>query len=89
MATVDLRRSVLEYVKNADKRFLRLVKALADNYGEEDGRISVQQYHKELEASEQEIESGNFHTQEQVRQIIDGWEKNNLVGPCSLTAGES
>jgi hypothetical protein len=75
MATLDLRQSVLEYIKNADNRFLRLVKAMADNYNDDDDRISVGQYNKELEASEKEIQSGNFHTQEQVRQIIDGWEK--------------
>lgn len=36
-------------------------------------RISVEQYNKELEASEKEIESGNFHTQEQVRKIASQW----------------
>ncbi|HUH48126.1 MAG TPA: hypothetical protein VLZ54_13285 [Arenibacter sp.] len=75
MATLDLRQRVLEYVKNADNRFLRLVKAMADNYNDDDDRITIEQYDKELEASEKEIESGSFHTQDQLRQIIDGWEK--------------
>lgn len=75
MATLDLRQSVLEYVKNADNRFLRLVKAMADNYNDDDDRITIEQYNRELEASEKEIESGNFHTQDQLRQIISGWEK--------------
>ena len=76
MATLDLRQSVLEYVKKADNRFLRLVKALADNYDDDDGeRISVEQYNKELEASEAQIERGEFYTQEQVRQTIEEWEK--------------
>lgn len=75
MATLDLRQSVLEYVKKADNRFLRLVKALADNYDDDDDRISVEQYNKELEASEAQIERGEFYTQEQVRQRIEEWEK--------------
>ena len=36
-------------------------------------RISIEQYNKELEASEKEIESGNFYTQEQVRKKASQW----------------
>ena len=38
-------------------------------------RISVEQYNRELEASEAQIERGEFYTQEQVRQTIEKWEK--------------
>ncbi len=36
-------------------------------------RISVEQYNRELEASEKEIELGNFYTHEQVREIASQW----------------
>jgi len=36
-------------------------------------RISVEQYNKELEASEKEIEQGNFYTHEQVRERASQW----------------
>lgn len=36
-------------------------------------RISIEQYNKELEASEKEIEAGNFYTHEQVRKIASQW----------------
>jgi hypothetical protein len=48
---------------------------MAESYNEDEDRISVEQYNKEMEASEKEIESGNYHTQNQVRQTIDRWEK--------------
>ncbi|SHF76583.1 hypothetical protein SAMN05444483_102308 [Salegentibacter echinorum] len=38
-------------------------------------RISVEQYNKEIDASENEIESGNFYTQEEVKQIAAQWGK--------------
>ena len=38
-----------------------------------DERISIEQYNIELEASEKEIESGNFYTQEQVRKTASKW----------------
>ncbi len=36
-------------------------------------RISLEQYNKELEASEKEIEQGNFYTHEEVRERIKQW----------------
>jgi len=35
--------------------------------------IDIEQYNKELEASEKEIEEGNFYTHEQVRKIASQW----------------
>ena len=73
MATLDLRQSVLEYVKKADNRFLRLVKAMADNY--DDDRISIEQYNKELDESIAQIERGEFYTHEEGGERIKKWEK--------------
>ena len=36
MGAIDLRQSVLNYVKNADNRFLKLVNALAESYEEDE-----------------------------------------------------
>ena len=76
MATIDLRESVLDYINNkADSRFLRLVNALAKSYQEEEftERISIEQYNKELDASEKEIELGNFYTHSEVRKRANQW----------------
>ncbi len=45
MTTVDLRKSVLTYIDNADDRLLKLIKALVETYQEEesDHEISEEQ----------------------------------------------
>lgn len=75
MATLDLRQSVLEYVKKADHRFLRLVKAMADNYADDDERISMERYNKELDESIAQIGKGEIYTHEQVGEHIKKWAK--------------
>lgn len=73
MATLDLRQSVLEYVKKADNRFLRLVKAMAENYDEE--RISIEQYNRELEESIDQIARGETYTHQEMGERIKKWAK--------------
>lgn len=75
MATLDLRQSVQNYIDTADNKLLKMIKALVESYHDDDERISVEQYNRELEASEAQIERGEFYTQEQVRQRIGEWEK--------------
>jgi hypothetical protein len=75
MATLDLRQSVQNYIDTADDRLLKMIKALVETYHDNPERISVEQYNKELEASEAQIERGEFYTQEQVRHTIEEWEK--------------
>jgi hypothetical protein len=75
MATLDLRQSVLEYVKKADHRFLRLVKAMADNYADDDERISLEQYNKELDESIAQIEKKELYTHKEVAERIKKWAK--------------
>lgn len=77
MESIDLRQSVLEYIKNkADHRFLKLVKAMAKTYSEEEEsseRISIEQYNKEIDESIAEIERGEFYTQEEVETRAKEW----------------
>ena len=46
MATMDLRNTVQEYIKTADLRLLKMIKALAESYQDEDGEfaLSEEQY---------------------------------------------
>ncbi|MEW7281081.1 hypothetical protein ABW636_21000 [Aquimarina sp. 2201CG1-2-11] len=53
--------------------FKSMLKYRNKNRSRSDHRISIEQYNKELEASEKEIEKGNFYTQEQVRKIASQW----------------
>jgi len=82
MATLDLRQSVLEYVKKADNRFLRLVMAMAENYHEKDeivaytvdGKpLTLEQYNQELLDAEGEIKRGETVTVEELEKESDNW----------------
>ncbi|MBP2833290.1 hypothetical protein J8281_13935 [Aquimarina sp. U1-2] len=74
MGAIDLRQSVLDYVKNADNRFLRLVQALAESYEEEDlQRDTIEQYNKEIDEANARIDAGEFYTQEEVEKIARQW----------------
>ncbi|MGB7393954.1 MAG: hypothetical protein WA913_06140 [Pricia sp.] len=75
MATLDLRQSVLDYVKNADNQFLKLVKAMAENYHGDNDRISIEQYNRELDESIAQIERGEFYTHEEMGERIKKWAK--------------
>ena len=77
MTTVDLRKDVLDYIKNkADTKFLRLVKAMANTYAEEEEiaeRDTVDQYTKDINESIEEIKNREFYTQEEVKKIANKW----------------
>lgn len=82
MATLDLRESVLEYVKNADSRFLRLVKALAESYHKEENRVAYsaggrpltkKEYNQELLSAEQEFINGSYTTLEDFSNEAKDW----------------
>jgi predicted transcriptional regulator len=76
MEALDLRQSVLEYIKNkADHRFLKLVKAMASSYSEEETLESdtIEQYNKEIDQAIAEVERGEFYTQEEVEKMAKEW----------------
>lgn len=76
MESIDLRKSVLEYIKNkADHRFLKLVKAMASSYSEEEvlERDTIEQYNKEIDQAIDEVERGEFYTQEEVEKMAKEW----------------
>lgn len=76
METLDLRQTVLEYIKNkADSKFLRLVDAMAKTYQEEadQERISIEQYNKEIDESIAQINRGEFYTQEEMEKMAKEW----------------
>lgn len=74
-AEINWIKKELTHVKDvklieAFKNLLQYRKRVSENLEE---RISIEQYNKELEASEKEIESGNFYTHEEVLNRIGQW----------------
>jgi len=74
MSTAEIRGRIHEYVDRADERMLRIIHSIMkgdeidsiDALYDIEQRISVEQYNKELEESEKQIEEGNYFTQQQV-----------------------
>ncbi len=75
MASVDLRKDLRNYIDHADDKLLRMIKALVEIYHEDSERISVEQYNRELQASEAQIERGEFFTHEEMGERIKKWAK--------------
>lgn len=55
------------------KSVLLMLKAFLKGRRDNPGRISIEQYNKELEESEKQIEAGNFITQEELEKEIQEW----------------
>ena len=79
MEAIDLRQSVLDYIQNkADNKFLRLVKAMAKTYHEEETseRDTLKQYNKDIDQAIADVENGEFYTQEEVEKMAKEWKNN-------------
>jgi predicted transcriptional regulator len=56
-----------------DISLLKAIKAVL-HYGlKSEGRISIEQYNRELDEAEARIEKGEFFTQEEVKKMAKGW----------------
>lgn len=71
MATIDLRNTVKEYVNKADVRLLKLIKALAESYQNDEHELTLSEEHYQMIDKRREAhlkgESKSF-TWEQVKQ---------------------
>lgn len=71
METLELRKTVINYIKSADERLLNVIKAVVESYQENDvvaftveGKpLSKSQYSQALLVAEEEIENGKFISQ--------------------------
>lgn len=55
------------------KSLLHLLKTFLERRMESTGPISIEQYNKELEESEKQIEAGDFITQEELEKEMQQW----------------
>ena len=72
---IKTERSLLikELQQVEDMSLLRTIKAVLYYGLKNDGRISIEQYNRELEEAEARIERGDFFTQEEVEKMAKGW----------------
>jgi hypothetical protein len=72
---INIERSLLikELKKVEDISLLKTIKAMLHKSVKEEGRISIEQYNRELDEAEAGIDAGDFYTQEQVEKMAKEW----------------
>ena len=81
MGGVELRETMLAYVKGADERLLNVLKAVVESYQETDivaydidGRpLTKKEYSAELSETEKDIANGKFVSQEALERESENW----------------
>ena len=82
MSTSELRKSVHNYIENADERFLRMVSSMASEYSNHENKViafradkslTKKQLYNELKEAEQEIENGDYVTIEDFEKESSQW----------------
>jgi predicted transcriptional regulator len=72
---INIERALLikELEKVNDISLLKAIKALLNKTSLNEGRISIEQYNKELEEAEAEIDRGEFISHEELKKQMKSW----------------
>ncbi len=73
MTTVAIRKKLVDYMKVADDKKIKAMYALLEDDIEQDGRISIEQYNKEIDEAMEEIKRGEVYTHEEVVKMSKNW----------------
>ncbi|MFN0082456.1 MAG: hypothetical protein ACKVOM_08035 [Ferruginibacter sp.] len=74
METMQIRQHLHKYIdKAADTQIEAIYTLLEARVEAVQDRISIEQYNKEIEESEQEYDKGNYITQSEFKKEIEKW----------------
>ena len=73
MTTVAIRKKLVNYMKVADDKKVKAMYALFEDDIEQDGRISIEQYNKEIDEAMKEIKRGEVYTHQEVVKMSKSW----------------
>ena len=80
---MDLQTRKYEFIQKLfnvnEVLFEQLESVLKNGIKESSERISLEQYNKELDEAEADIEAGNYYTIEEARKIASQWENNYWI----------
>lgn len=71
MESTDLKKKLLRYLDTADERLLRVLEAVVESY--QDERDTLERYNEEIDQAIEEIERGEYLTQEDARKLSEKW----------------
>ena len=75
---MDLEARKYEFIQklfNVNETLFEKLEAIVNKEIKESKRISLEQYNKEIDASIADIEAGNYHTHEEVKEMVKQWGK--------------
>ncbi|MEM7551078.1 MAG: hypothetical protein AAF363_15450 [Bacteroidota bacterium] len=72
MGAAQIRKELHNFIDNGDTKLIKLLYAVAKEYTD-DERISLEQYNKELDEAEAEIDRGEFLTHEEAVKEVRSW----------------
>jgi predicted transcriptional regulator len=73
MTTVAIRKKLVDYMKVADDKKVKAMYALLEDDIEQEGRISIEQYNKEIDEAMEEIKRGEVYSHEEVVKMSKSW----------------
>lgn len=73
MTTVAIRQKLSDYVKVADDKKIKAMYALLEDDINPGGRISLEQYNKEIDEAMKEVKKGEVFTHEEVVKMSKNW----------------
>ena len=73
MTTVAIRKKLVDYMKIADDKKVKAMYSLLEDEIEQGGRISIEQYNKEIDEAMEEVKRGEVYTHEEVVKMSKNW----------------
>ncbi len=73
MTTVAIRQKLSQYLLVADDKKIKAIYALLEYDINQEGRISLEQYNKEIEEAMEEVKLGEVYTHEEVVKMSKSW----------------